>query len=74
MKKGNEFEEMRFNISEELNQVILEMLVMKQLMETSPTNKQLYESHFNELKEKFILGFRKENKENIKLYNELVSL
>lgn len=73
MNKVNEFDEIRFNISEELNQVIIEMLVMKQLMETNPSFKQLYENHFNELREQFILGFRKENQENIKLYNELIN-
>lgn len=73
MNKVNEFDVIRFNISEELNQVIIEMLVMKQLMETNPSFKQLYENHFNELREQFILGFRKENQENIKLYNELIN-
>lgn len=73
MEKGNEFLDMRFNISEELNQVIIEMLVMKQLMDFNPSFKQLYEKHFNELREQFILGFRKENKENIKKYNELIN-
>lgn len=73
MNKVNEFDEIRFNISEELNQVIIEMLVMKQLMETNPSFKQLYENHFNELREQFILGFRKENQENIKLYYELIN-
>ena len=73
MNKVNEFDEIRCNISEELNQVIIEMLVMKQLMETNPSFKQLYENHFNELREQFILGFRKENQENIKLYNELIN-
>lgn len=73
MNKVNEFDEIRFNISEELNQVIIEMLVMKQLMKTNPSFTQLYERHFNELREQFILGFRKENKNNIKLYNKLIN-
>ena len=73
--------DLRFNLSEDMNNMFIELIMVKQMLEeslkqeTKITDEErgaLYH-HFKELKESFIKEFKKNNKEQIKTYNELMN-
>lgn len=74
MKK--DFTNLRFNITEDMNNTMIELLLTKQMLENKKLKKkdrQLLEEHHNNLKTQFVLDFRKNNVEERKIYNELMN-
>jgi len=81
MKNINDINELRFCLTEEMNNTFIELIITKQLLEesmaedTKITDEErgaLYH-HYTKLNDTFIREFRKNNKEQIKNYNELMN-
>ena len=71
----NKFMGFKFNLSLEIQNLIIDMLVKKQLLEEGnleADKKELLEKEMIELREKFIVEFRKSNKKKIKEFLELL--
>ena len=77
IKMINEFENLRFNLTEDMNNTIIQMLIVNQMLKEnkklSKEERNLLEEHKNELLELFRIEFRKNNVEQIKKYNELMN-
>ena len=72
----NSIEELRFNLTEELNNTMIELLITQQMLnenKLSKRDRKLLEHHKAELLEQFRLEFQKNNIEQIKLYKELIN-
>lgn len=72
----NSIEELRFNLTEELNNTMIELLLTQQMLnenKLSKRDRKLLEHHKAELLEQFRLEFQKNNIEQIKLYKELIN-
>lgn len=81
MKNINDINELRFCLTEKMNNTFIELIITKQLLEesmaedTKITDEErgaLYH-HYTKLNDTFIREFRKNNKEQIKKYNELMN-
>ena len=72
MKK---LEDLRFVLTDEMNKMFIEVLIIKQRLEEDITLKEqmLLEKELKILTSKFIKEFRKNNVEQIKEYKELVN-
>lgn len=72
MKK---LEDLRFVLTDEMNNMMLEILIIKQRLEEDITLKEqmALEKELKFLTSKFIKAFRKNNVEQIKEYKELVN-
>ena len=72
MKK---LEELRFVLTDEMNKMFIEVLIIKQRIEEDITLKEqiVLEKELKILTSKFIKEFRKNNVEQIKEYKELVN-
>lgn len=72
MKK---LEELRFVLTDEMNKMFIEVLIIKQRLEEDITLKEqmVLEKELKILTSKFIKEFRKNNVEQIKEYKELVN-
>lgn len=71
-----EFDDLRFNISNEMHNMFVEILTIKQILKEnklSKKDKKLFEKELKELTTLFVMEFRKNNTEQIKTYNELVN-
>ena len=71
----NELIGFRFNLTTEIQNLMIDMLVEKQLLEEGnleADKKELVEKDMLELKKKFILEFRRSNKEKIKEFLKLL--
>ena len=69
-------QDLRFNITEDMNNMIIEIIIIRQLLKenkVSNKDKKLVEKELKELTELFVLEFRKNNVEERKLYNELMN-
>lgn len=74
--KNNEFLDLRFYLTEEMNNMMLELLITQQMLKENKLSKQdrnLLENHKNEVMLQFRKEFQKNNVEQIKKYNELMS-
>ena len=72
----NSIDELRFNLTEELNNTMIELLITQQMLnenKLSKRDRKLLEHHKAELLEQFRLEFQKNNIEQIKLYKELIN-
>ena len=72
----NSIEELRFNLTEELNNTMIELLITQQMLnenKLSRRDRKLLEHHKKELLEQFRLEFQKNNIEQIQLYKELIN-
>lgn len=72
----NSIEELRFNLTEELNNTMIELLITQQMLnenKLSRRDRKLLEHHKKELLEQFTLKFQRNNIEQIKLYKELIN-
>lgn len=72
----NEWNNLRFCLTEEMNNIMIEMLITQQMLRDSSFDKEdkiLLENHKQELMEQFKIEFQKNNTEQIKRYNELIS-
>ena len=73
--------DLRFILTEEMNNTMIELIVVKQMLEeslnedtkTTDEERGLLYHHFEELKDSFIKEFKKNNKKQIKQYNELMN-
>ena len=75
-KEISEFDDLRFNISNEMHNMFVEILTIKQILKEnklSKKDKKLFEKELTELTTLFVMEFRKNNTEQIKTYNELVN-
>ena len=72
----NSIEKLRFNLTEELNNTMIELLLTQQMLnenKLSRRDRKLLEHHKQELLEQFRLEFQRNNIEQIKLYKELIN-
>lgn len=72
----NEWMNFRFILTEDLNNMMIELLITNQMLEEnklSKSDKKLLEEHKNKLMLSFRDEFRKHNVERLKLYNELIN-
>ena len=71
-----QLQDLRFSITEDMNNMIIEIIVIRQLLKENKVNskdRKLVEKELKELTELFILEFRKNNVEQRKRYNELMN-
>ena len=71
----NKFMGFKFNLSLEIQNLIIDMLVKKQLLEEGnleADQKELLEKEMIELRKKFVIEFRKSNKKKIKEFLKLL--
>ena len=70
-------EDLRFNLTEEMNNMMIEMLITQQMLKEiknlSKRHRKLLENHKLEVMEEFKKEFQKQNVEEIKKYNELMN-
>lgn len=74
-------QDLRFNLTEDMNNIFIELIITKQLLDdsmrkdTTITDEErgLLYHHFEELKNDFIKDFKKNNKEQIKKYNDIIN-
>lgn len=70
-------EDLRFNLTEKMNNMMIEMLITQQMLNEiknlSKRHRKLLESHKAEILEEFKKEFQKHNVEEIKKYNELMN-
>ena len=74
--KNNVFLDLRFYLTEEMNNMMLELLITQQILKENKLSKQdreLLENHKNEVMLQFRKEFQKNNVEQIKKYNELMN-
>ncbi len=74
--KNNEFLDLIFYLTEEMNNMMLELLITQQMLKENKLSKQdreLLENHKNEVMLQFRKEFQKNNVEQIKKYNELMN-
>ncbi|MCI6932114.1 MAG: hypothetical protein MR765_03085 [Tenericutes bacterium] len=74
--KNNVFLDLRFYLTEEMNNMMLELLITQQMLKENKLSKQdreLLENHKNEVMLQFRKEFQKNNVEQIKKYNELMN-
>ena len=72
----NEWKNLRFHLTEEMNNMMIELLVIEQMMKENKLTKKerkLLENHKAELLEDFRKEFQRNNIEQIKKYNELMN-
>ena len=72
----NEFENLRFHLTEKVNNIMIEMLITQQMLnenKLSKRDRKLLEEHKTELIEMFREEFQKNNIEQIKKYKELMN-
>ena len=69
--------DLRFNLTEEMNNMMIEMLITQQMLREisnlSKRHRELLENHKLEIMEEFKKEFQKHNIEEIKKYNELMN-
>ena len=73
--KMKKLEDLRFVLTDEMNKMFIEVLIIKQRLEEDITLKEqmVLEKELKILTSKFIKEFRKNNVEQIKEYKELVN-
>ena len=67
--------DLRFNITEDMNNMMIEMLIISQMLNESGLSKkkrELLENHKWEVMEEFRKEFQKNNVNEIKKYNEML--
>jgi len=73
--KEDELRGFKFNLTAEIQNLIIDMLVKKQILEDGnleADKKELVEKDMLELKKKFVLEFRRSNKKKIKEFLKLL--
>lgn len=76
MEQMKKLSDLRFCLTEEMNNMMIEMLITQQMLRDSSFDKEdkiLLENHKQELMEQFKIEFQKNNREQIKRYNELIN-
>lgn len=76
MKKNTKLNDLRFNITEDMNNMFIEVVMLRQMLKEnklSNKDKKLLEKELTELTTLFVMEFKKNNVEERKLYNELIN-
>ena len=76
MKDLGKWKDLRFNLTENMNEMMIEMLITRQMLKEnklSKKDKKLLQDYLNELLEIFRFEFQKNNQEQIKMYYELMN-
>ena len=71
----NKWEDLRFNLNDDMSNMIIEILITNQKLKDSSLSvedRKLLENHKSELLKLFKSEFQKNNVEEIKKYNELI--
>lgn len=75
-KNFDKLSELRFDISEDMNNMIIEIVILRQMLKENKLSKKektLFEKELKELTTLFAIEFRKNNVEQRKKYNELMN-
>lgn len=75
-KNFDKLSELRFNISEDMNNMIIEIVILRQMLKENKLSKKektLFEKELKELTTLFAIEFRENNVEQRKKYNELMN-
>ena len=77
MKKNNELKELRFNLTREMQNNFIEILVIEQMIKEKKYKNdfelKLMLEYKNHLTQQYIQDFKKNNKVQIKKYNEIMN-
>lgn len=77
MKKNNELKELRFNLTHEMTNNFIEILVIEQMIKEKKYKNnfelKLMIEYKNHLTQEYIKDFRLNNKEQIKKYTEIMN-
>lgn len=76
MKKNTKLNDLRFNITEDMNNMFIEVIMLRQMLKEnklSNKDRKLLEKELTELTTLFVMEFKKNNVEERKLYNELIN-
>lgn len=76
MKKITKLNDLRFNITEDMNNMFIEVVMLRQMLKEnklSNKDRKLLEKELTELTTLFVIEFKKNNVEERKLYNELIN-
>lgn len=76
MKKNTKLNDLRFNITEDMNNMFIEVVMLRQMLKEnklSNKDRKLLEKELTELTTLFVMEFKKNNAEERKLYNELIN-
>lgn len=76
MKKNTKLNDLRFNITEDMNNMFIEVVMLRQMLKEnklSNKDRKLLEKELKELTALFVMEFKKNNVEERKLYNELIN-
>ncbi len=76
MKKITKLNDLRFNITEDMNNIFIEVVMLRQMLKEnklSNKDRKLLEKELKELTTLFVMEFKKNNVEERKLYNELIN-
>ena len=66
-------EDLRFNITEDMNNMIIEIIVIRQLLKEGKVAKKDKKLVEKELTTLFVLEFKKNNVEQTKIYNDIMN-
>ena len=76
MKKITKLNDLRFNITDDMNNMFIEVVMLRQMLKEnklSNKDRKLLEKELTELTTLFVMEFKKNNVEERKLYNELIN-
>lgn len=76
MKKITKLNDSRFNITEDMNNMFIEVVMLRQMLKEnklSSKDRKLLEKELKELTTLFVMEFKKNNVEERKIYNELIN-
>lgn len=76
MKKITKLNDLRFNITEDMNNMFIEVVMLRQMLKEnklSSKDRKLLEKELKELTTLFVMEFKKNNVEERKIYNELIN-
>lgn len=76
MKEITKLNDLRFNITEDMNNMFIEIVMLRQMLKEnklSNKDRKLLEKELKELTTLFVMEFKKNNVEERKLYNELIN-
>lgn len=76
MKKNTKLNDLRFNITEDMNNMFIEVVMLRQMLKEnklSNKDRKLLEKELTELTTLFVMEFKKNNVEERRLYNELIN-
>ena len=76
LKKIDDVNELRFNMTPDMSNMFIEIITIRQMLKENKLNeveRKLFKKELKELTTLFVLEFRKNNVEERKRYNELMN-